>query len=122
MLIWQTAGGPTSLAGPLRALANSIGGDVSKLNTRAVLADGQLRSAEAPSVAPPVWFVFTGARTTSRLSILELLLARPQCDYQWASRLFLVQYAIQHDTWRSLCSSENRSTAETYHTRFQPTE
>ena len=45
----------------MRALANSVGGDVSKLNTRAVLADGKLRSAEAPSVAPPVWFVFTGA-------------------------------------------------------------
>jgi hypothetical protein len=54
------AGGPAVLSAPLRALANSMGGDVARLGTRAVLQDGRLCSAEAPSAAPPVWFVFTG--------------------------------------------------------------
>jgi hypothetical protein len=54
------AGGPAVLSAPLRALANSVGGDVSRLNARAVLKDGKLQTVEAPSAASPVWFVFTG--------------------------------------------------------------
>ena len=44
---------------PLRRLANTVGRD-SKLSTRGTLVDGELRSAQGPGSAPPVWFVFTG--------------------------------------------------------------
>ena len=45
--------------GPLRRLANTIGRDA-KLSTRGTLVDGELRSAQGPGSAPPVWFIFTG--------------------------------------------------------------
>lgn len=54
------AGGEKTLVDPLRRLANSVGGNVGRLSTRGTLVDGELRSAQAPSAAPPVWFVFTG--------------------------------------------------------------
>jgi hypothetical protein len=47
---------------PLRRLANSVGGNIARLSTRGTLSGGELRSAQAPNAAPPVWFVFTGAR------------------------------------------------------------
>jgi len=43
----------------MRRLANIVGKD-SKLSTRGTLVDGELRSAQGPGSAPPVWFVFTG--------------------------------------------------------------
>jgi hypothetical protein len=46
---------------PLRRLANSVGGAVGRLSTRGTLVAGELRSAQAPTATPPVWFVFTGA-------------------------------------------------------------
>lgn len=54
------AGGEKSVIYPLRRLANSVGGNVARLSTRGTLIDGELRSAQAPTTAPPVWFVFTG--------------------------------------------------------------
>ena len=49
---------------PLRRLANTVGRD-SKLSTRGTLVDGELRSAQGPGSAPPVWFVFTGEHAAS---------------------------------------------------------
>lgn len=49
------------MVAPMRRLANSVGGNVARLSTRGTLVDGELRSAQAPNAAPPVWFVFTGA-------------------------------------------------------------
>ncbi|EIE23140.1 hypothetical protein COCSUDRAFT_47508 [Coccomyxa subellipsoidea C-169] len=53
-------GGEKSVLDPLRRLANSVGGNVARLSTRGTLIDGELRSAQAPTTSPPVWFVFTG--------------------------------------------------------------
>lgn len=58
------AGGEKTVVDPLRRLANTVGRD-SKLSTRGTLVDGELRSAQGPGSAPPVWFVFTGDCTTS---------------------------------------------------------
>ncbi len=52
-------GGEKTVVDPLRRLANTVGRD-SKLSTRGTLIDGELRSAQGPGSAPPVWFVFTG--------------------------------------------------------------
>lgn len=53
---------------PLRRLANTVGCD-SKLSTRGTLVDGELRSAQGPGSAPPVWFVFTGASVLIPLAL-----------------------------------------------------
>ena len=53
--------------GPLRRLANTIGRDA-KLSTRGTLVDGELRSAQGPGSAPPVWFIFTGVTAALRTS------------------------------------------------------
>ncbi len=45
--------------GPAEAPGQHSGQD-SKLSTRGTLVDGELRSAQGPGSAPPVWFVFTG--------------------------------------------------------------
>ncbi|CAK0786732.1 hypothetical protein CVIRNUC_009946 [Coccomyxa viridis] len=52
-------GGEKGVVDPLRRLANTIGRDA-KLSTRGTLVDGELRSAQGPGSAPPVWFIFTG--------------------------------------------------------------
>ena len=52
-------GCPGSVCGPLLQYANSVGADAGRLSARGILADGELRSAQAPSAAP-VWFLFTG--------------------------------------------------------------
>lgn len=54
------AGGEKSVLDPMRRLAKSVGGNVARLSTRGTLIDGELRSAQAPTASPPVWFVFTG--------------------------------------------------------------
>ncbi len=61
MCTMRFAGGTGAVAGPLLRYASSIGGDATRLGARGILADGELRSAQAQS-APPVWFLFTGAR------------------------------------------------------------
>ena len=53
------AGGEKAVVDTMRRLANTVGKD-SKLSTRGTLVDGELRSAQGPGSAPPVWFVFTG--------------------------------------------------------------
>ena len=62
---------------PLRRLANTIGRDA-KLSTRGTLIDGELRSAQGPGAAPPVWFVFTGVPTTLQTLLRTRLLDRLQ--------------------------------------------
>ena len=61
---------------PLRRLANTVGRD-SKLSTRGTLVDGELRSAQGPGSAPPVWFVFTGD-CAATVHMCDVIFAREQ--------------------------------------------
>ena len=73
--------------GPLRRLANTIGRDA-KLSTRGTLIDGELRSAQGPGSAPPVWFVFTGVQhcvTSSTPGSLTGCSLWHHSDVMWAA-------------------------------------
>ncbi|EIE22203.1 ketoacyl-synt-domain-containing protein [Coccomyxa subellipsoidea C-169] len=53
-------GGEESVVDPMRCWANSCGGSIARLSMRGTLIDGELRCCQAPTSAPPVWFIFTG--------------------------------------------------------------
>ena len=65
MLTLEPCGSPDQAARrpcwrPCGGWPTAVGGNVGRLSTRGTLVDGELRSAQAPTACPPVWFVFTG--------------------------------------------------------------
>ena len=80
---------------PLRRLANTVGRD-SKLSTRGTLIDGELRSAQGPSSAPPVWFVFTGDLLLSPCVPGSLQRTQQQPSHHKAAHVRMTGMARQH--------------------------
>lgn len=80
---------------PLRRLANTVGRD-SKLSTRGTLIDGELRSAQGPSSAPPVWFVFTGDLLLSACVSGSLQCIQQQPSHQKATHVRMTCMSRQH--------------------------